>query len=498
MTVMRVAVLVVWLAGACEGTIEVPVPPKAPAGGFGIVVEPRLGRVVNTPTTSTELSFVGLHEHPNYELQIQVLDDPALFDSWVTIAVAKTDVRPSSTDVTMYEWRVDAAPAQLSPARWPQGGIMRVRVIGAGGEVLTSLFHDSDPCLTETVGWRERAAYCGAELHNGIVIASAADVTTSQTRPRFLDRKGWIDPAATQLYYEAIAAPPTLTEFRTTYAFDTTAPELVYFNHGDLGIGRELACQSQLDGALACVVANYGQFGGDATAALDLAVAGSTIAGQPFVTAAMVYRPPYDAPNSTQFMVYGADGALVTEARLDSVGDNASIPNNCLNCHGSTGTYDPVTRVVTGARLLPLDPAAMTFSTRTAFRAGDQIHRLAQINGFIAGAAPTEAMLAFLDSQNPTDAALASFLPPGWDGTTLERKFYEHVVAANCRSCHWSRDDFLTFETAVDFHLSNARIEQVICVERNMPNAEVPLRRLWAGPARAYLAAYLGLASCNP
>src|SRR5688572_3239342 len=107
---MRVGLLGACLTSACltpanpTSPVEEPVAP--PGGEFGIVVEPRLGHVVSTPTASTELSFVGVHERPDYQLEIQVLDDPDAFDSWVTFALATTDTRPSSSDPTVYEWRV--------------------------------------------------------------------------------------------------------------------------------------------------------------------------------------------------------------------------------------------------------------------------------------------------------------------------------------------------------------------------------------------------------
>jgi hypothetical protein len=66
----------------------------------------------------------------------------------------------------------------------------------------------------------------------------------------------------------------------------------------------------------------------------------------------MVYDPP-TAPNAVKFMVFNAAGALLTPAQLDTRGDNTSIPNNRINCHGSDG-YDAATHSVIGARFPPL------------------------------------------------------------------------------------------------------------------------------------------------
>jgi hypothetical protein len=41
-------------------------------------------------------------------------------------------------------------------------------------------------------------------------------------------------------------------------------------------------------------------------------------------------------------------------------------------------------------------------------------------------------------------------------------------------------------------------ITRSLCEVRDMPNAQVPLQHMWSGPARAYLAAFLDIAACDP
>lgn len=488
---VRILFMVVVAAG-CVADVDVssPAPTPSPEGTFGVVAQPRLGTVIDGPTASASISFAGVHQRPGYPIEIQVREA-----EWVTIATATTDSEPSSTDPSVYEWHVVASPAQLRPSRWPQGGLLRVRAIGGDGEVLAGLFHDADTCLDETETWLDRAEYCGGTFEGGIVVVSPGDVAASAGRPRFLDRNGSIDPLETEEYYAAIGAPPTLADFRTQFAITETSPASIYYNNGDLGIGREMRCQGQPDGGVACAVANYGAFGGLVRDALDDAV--DTRAS--FATVAMVYRPPLDAPNSVQFIVYGANGALVDEAQLDTVGDNRSIPNNCLTCHGSAARYDAATNQVTGASFLPFDRNAFVFSTRLGFTEREQEPPLGELNALVAPALSeaNRALVAGWYPDGPAPAA-ANFIPFGWTGSPLERKVYEHAVATTCRNCHASRADSLSFATSEQFAANAARIEQSLCVSRDMPNAQVPLQHLWSGPARAYVAAYLDIATCSP
>ena len=479
-------------AGGCIAGVEgFTKPESADAGTFGIVAQPRLGSVVTGPTSSASILFSGVHERAGYSIEIQVFAE-----EWVTIASTTTASAPSSTDNSTYEWNVVAAPAQLIPSRWPQGGIVRVRAIGGDGEVLASLFHDSDACLDENAGWRARAERCGDVL-DAIVLVSAADVTATPSRPRFLDARGWVDAAETARYYQAIGAPPTLTEFRTRFALGALVETSTYYNAHDLGIGREMQCAAQPDGGLACAVSNYGQFGGPVRDAID----GAVDRRGAFATVAMVYKPPADLPNSVQFMVYGAGGGLVTTAQLDTVGDNQAIPNNCLNCHGADATYDPVAHTVSGASFLPFAANELVYSTRLGFEEADEIGRFARLNVLVRNAAATAATRELIDGWYPRgelDQRPTNFVPTAWTSSPLERQVYRYVVGETCYGCHFTRRDALSFATADAFRARSADVARTVCDTHTMPNAQVPLQRIWNGPARAYLAAYLDLASCDP
>jgi len=479
-------------ASGCVASVDgsTPEPEPTPQGPFGVIAQPRLGTVVEGPTTSASITFAGVHERPGYTIAIQIFAT-----EWITIANATTSNEPSSTDPSVFEWQAIAAPAQLNPSRWRQGGLLRVRAIGGDGEVLAGLFHDADPCLDANPTWTARAEQCGATFDTGIIVVSAGDVAGSAARPRFLDRLGWVDPLETAEYYQTIAAPLTLTDFRTKYAITPDSAASTYYNGADLGIGREMQCQPQPGGGVACAVGNYGSFGGVQREALDDAIDKRAS----FAAVAMVYTPPRDAPNAVQFMVYGANGGLLNEAQLDTVGDNRAVPNNCLNCHGTNARYDAATNIVTNASFLPFDQRILTFSTRLGFTERDQAPALAVLDQTVLPAlSDTNRQLVAGWYPNGPAPTAERFIPAGWRRSPLEAKLYEHVIATNCRNCHASRNDDLTFATSAMFVANKNRIVDSLCVKRDMPNAQIPLQHMWNGPARAYLAAYLDIASCNP
>jgi hypothetical protein len=148
----------------------------------------------------------------------------------------------------------------------------------------------------------------------------------------------------------------------------------IYFNRGDLGIGREMHCIRDNDDETACYVLNFGardgtpRFNsiGDSLQALN--------AHKPFATVAMVERGKMkaDDPNKVFFVVYDANGKLLDTAPLDNKGFNTFIPGNCLVCHGSGSAYTPSKLgpdgetvedgpKVVGARFLPFDLSSFLY-----------------------------------------------------------------------------------------------------------------------------------------
>jgi hypothetical protein len=478
---------------ATDVTLPAPTPPPPPdpvVDPFGVMVEPRLGRVVTGDPAAATITVAGVAATPGYRIDVQIPNG----GNWTTIASTFTDTTPSATDATMYEWNLTVAPAALDPARWSPGGMLRVRAVGESGDVLGAIFHDVDACLAKTDGWRARAVRCGTALTSGVPIVNATPVLLDASpRPRFLDQRGDITTTETAAYYQAIAAPTTLAAFRSVFGFAANEITTTYYNAADLGIGRGMHCAPQSNGGLACYVSNYGTFGGDAEDALSRAVTGEAAGGTgAFASVAMVYTPPIDAPNSVQFIVYNAVGSLATSATLDTFGDNTSIPTNCLNCHGAAATYDPNAHAVTNAHFLPFDAANLGFSSQPGLTATDQATNLARLNALVANAGATPAIARIANDP--------SLVPDGWNGSALERAVYRNVNQVACRGCHATLDGAMTLESAADFRAQSASIAAAICsTGRTMPDAEVPFERIWNGPARAYVAAYLELSGpCAP
>jgi len=505
--------LAVMTTGCVVGELPAdPTPPDAeppPARRLGIVTSPRHGDVVPGDTGTATLQVTGFHEAPDYRIDVQVLDDPRVATSWTTIGT--TVSATTASDNGLYAWTLLVAPTREAPQRWPAGGVLRIRAIGESAEALPVLFHDEGDCLTAVPDdpWPAILARCGAPVTNGLILVSPSPTPAEvAVRAPFLDRRDTVDVAETLEYYATIDAPPTLAEFRARFGFDATSAPASFYNASDLGIGRELHCRAQSGGGLACYSSNYGEFGGDREAALAAAIQGVEAGGSvgAFATVAMVYQPPISAPNSVRFVVYDAAGALATQAQLDTFGDNISVPNNCLNCHGGA-RYDAAQNAVIGARFLPFDATGFAFAPQLPrFRAVDQLPRLHALNQLIATTEPSPAIRELIDGFASTPAQPAvDFVAAGWNGSALERKVYTEVVAVACRSCHASLSGSLDFRSATAFQDFRGAIADSICgpsgnlASHDMPSAEVPLRRLWTTPARAYLVDYLDIAgACEP
>jgi hypothetical protein len=487
---MRLLPTALVVAAGCDlGVVAAPDGPP-PVEPFGVVTSPRTGDLIVDHDAAAIVFVEGFHSTPGQEIEVQVLVAP--YDratSWQTVATAVSEGAPVDD---VHPWSISIGTAGL----WPRGGLLHLRAL-AGGEPLASFFHDDQP----------NDDLSGA----GIVLVSAdlGDLGALGSDERYLDDKGAIAPEETLAYYAAIDAPPTLAEFRARYV---VADEAIayYYNEGDLGIGREMHCGTFPSGAgpgVGCWVANYGTFGGERAEA-----EAALLSGVEFATVAMVYRPPIEADGAVQFMLYGADEQLAVEAVLDTHGDNASVPNNCLSCHGSHASYDPLTERVRDARFLPFDPAAFGFLERDGFRRADQEDQLRRLNELVLATEPgfgsRELILGMYGEglEVPGTVADDTFVPAGWSGA---EPVYREVVAPYCRGCHASREsgggrDPLDFTDQADFVAAAATIADVVCSRGNervhrMPDAEVTQQRFWTGRARAYLATMVDLGGpCPP
>ena len=494
-----------------------PAPP--PSSHLAALLSPHLGDVIPGDTATVQLSFTGFYDAPQATIAVQTLADPAVLDSWTTVARARTSGTADPTGV--FPFAVTAPAGLGNPARWPQGGVVRLRAIDPDGAELPVFGQDGEACLSAHPGapWAELIARCGAGGTHAVLVSPSPTPLDGDLAalPRLLDRKGTSSIAETEAYYAATGAPATLDEFRSQYGFDpATESHAVFYNAGDLGTGREMHCTQFASGAgpgVACYVSNYGIFGTLEADALDLLIAGadSGTAVGAFAHVAMVYTPPLSAPDSVTFAVYGADGARIDQAQLDTAGDNVSVPENCLNCHGIHSSYDPAGHTVTGARFLPFDPASFRFAA--GYPRVGQENSFRRLNQLISPAASNTSAGLIAGMYAASATADVEYVPPEWSGDRASTGVYRFAIATTCRSCHASADladgsvdpGGLDFASASSFRSQGAVIGSVLCgdatarADRGMPNAEIPTLHTWTGPARAYLVDYLGIAgACAP
>jgi len=471
-----------WACAACAGqppTVE-PSPDASPAPATGLVLEPTHGSVVAGDPIEISLHVAGLYSDRTRPVAVQILTNPDDLASWETIA---TTMAAPPLDNAPSAFAVDVRPVtdETERARWPIGGVLRLRVVDDAGVALP--IDPEDP--TDTV----------------IALANPAGLPAGWT---YLSEKPVGSVDETVAYYAAIGAPPTLDDFLTTFGFPGDETTSTYYNRADLGIGREMHCRAtDTSGGAACYVRNFGVFGGSRDDAIALTVAG----GVPLATVAMVYTPPVDAPNAVTFMVYGPDGTLVNEAQLDTRGDNTSVPQNCLNCHGGRSRYDATTHAVTNARFLPFDPSAFEYSDRADLTFATQEESVRRLDRLVAAAGATAGVRDQIEgmfpvTNTPYDAA---FVPAEWNLSSRDARVYREVVAPYCRSCHASfenmPDDPGAFATAATVKQRAAGVVQRVCGAgpTGMPTAEATSVDFFSSGARALLLAWLEVpGACAP
>jgi hypothetical protein len=368
-------------------------------------------------------------------------------------------------------------------------------------------------------------------------------------------------PEETKAYYQSVFVDPEgkgphqtiwnklrrLKDFKQRYF---PAPSLypgpqsenqaVYFNRGDLGIGRWMHCTYKPDTQeTACYVENYGKRVGEDGQAFfttDKSFSYDAIQsfGRAFATVAMVSRGlmPAGAPNKVFFAVYTHQGRynrstltsvtkdnspLALEAPLDNVGYNKFIPGNCLVCHGAQARYDKATRQVFLAQFLPFDlqhsfefysddpshsfsraSQELSFLLLNRLIARTELYALpearALLNGFYGAPAYEVDPNAW-----PSRSFQNDFVPDGWNVNDDSRQIYKKVIAPYCRTCHISHST-LHFGNWDNFSAFQHQIREAMCKARDaniMPNAEATLNAFWRSDARAQWVSRMNAPGCG-
>ncbi len=304
-------------------------------------------------------------------------------------------------------------------------------------------------------------------------------------------------PLTFESWKVAFAFPPR-RRGQSLESYRELAGVVTYYNRNELGLGRELACASFVDGTdpngrplmgLACYVTNYGSMFRDEVHSLQEAVAGSS----PRNTVCITWRPTMEPNYEVQFYVYGADGRRMDWAQLDTFGPRPH-PQVCTACHG--GSYDEGKHLVKNGRFLPLDPNVVGFASNAAVppaltREGQE-DRIRVINAASLRTPLTPAQVELIHELYdghvtvPGARSRSSWVPVGWRGSPQQEGLFDQVIKPYCATCHMAMQHGLDgsallsyglFRSAAD--LRRFPLEAVICGSFGMPNAQTTSINFW-------------------
>jgi hypothetical protein len=512
----------------------------------GCMISPGNGATDERADISTiTLGHNGFHIDPDASIALQILTpptaDPSDAGAWKTYGTAQSGTQknyifsgdtPPNGDSPLYQWSTSAiSPIQGVTSRWPQGGVARIRAATQNGTYMARIFDDNFlSCPTTATHYTDFSTQCGSYTSYAVLVSGTPTPADNPSPPaaRWLT-DGLPDPdqANTKAYYAAIGAAPggelaNLTTFKSTFGFGSGGDEAsaVYYNNGDLGLGRAMRCRTS-GARRACLVTNYadrdGQghpiFGGGATQQQD-AITQAIGGTNPIATVAMVYDGSA-ATNQVKFVVYDPGGnpqpfaALDNHSAKNEPGSSTSVPKNCIACHGGAGSYDPGAKTVTGAHFLPFDPGSFVFSTsNNSYTLAAQQAAFQKLNAIVyaAGATDTtqkmlQAIYGSAGAPQPGQVANPAAIPAGWADNWNEKQLYTNVVAPYCRTCHVSRttSDPFSFSTYAQFASLQSSIVSATCGAQIMPHAEQTQRNFWSSGARSHLLAWSGASGdCSP
>jgi Bacterial Ig domain len=251
----------------------------------------------------------------------------------------------------------------------------------------------------------------------------------------------------------------------------------IYFNNGDLQLGRDMHCIPINGGPdAACYVTNFGfsVFGGP-QGQPDGAIHDAIHNGAPLASVAMEYRAA-DAPNAVKFFVFANNDALLNAVALDSEGPK-NVPHLCLACHG--GTFH--NNNAENALFLPFDVFSFLYDQVEGNTLAAQQESFRKLNNLVKQTNPTgNAIQGLIDGLYPCGVGTANcaavdtpFTPGGW-GTNPQ--LYQTVTRNYCRTCHVA-------QPSVDWTQASqwgSYLQSYVCNDpRQMPHGEVPYKKFW-------------------
>jgi hypothetical protein len=311
----------------------------------------------------------------------------------------------------------------------------------------------------------------------------------------------------------------TLPKWKAKNGFSTDGTPVpneakaIYFNNGDLKLGRDMHCRFTSTGATACYVSNFGKAGqDDASKALAEAFAYEASHQDngmhpPTATVAMEYDPTVADPMARiQFWAYDDKDEYLRLPVLDTQAYIPKpMPNVCMACHqGILGPGDKVR----GAVFLPFDLDTFLDEKNTKFSTSNTVTRTVQeqfhrMNNMVLGTNPPIAIRQLIELWYPDGASPTLPFKFNQGAAQLNgapfaghEDLYNKVVKIACRSCHAAMSPRLNWTSFDQINNLSEHIERVVCdprFSRHMPFAEVPWKTFWSQGLSATLATELHL-----
>lgn len=192
---------------------------------------------------------------------------------------------------------------------------------------------------------------------------------------------------------------------------------------------------------------------------------------------------------------YANRSNLTSGAAFDSQG-RKGVPHACLSCHG--GTYNPVTKQVTGASLLPVVPARVRVNRQA------EEESIRRINQIILQSNPAPGIVDQINAMyngapnTPGATANDTAVPSGWSQQT---GLYRQVVGPHCASCHVAQRGPFNFRSWGNMLQNKNAVQKAVCQDFTMPHSEILFRKFWTegipGSLPGLLSTSLGFSTCR-
>ncbi len=550
------------------------------AGGDGtcqrglLMAAPHNGAVFEGKNAQRMVNTFGYATVPGQAVEIQGYDTASA--TWTTLATTTASGFPDAA-TGLYTWfaLVTPAPTALSPL-WREIGLGWLRVTGSNGSFVGASV-DDPLCLARNldqgVAGADLITNCRGDLGAMTTVVDSdvqgqqpydppvTPITVMQQLGNnmianigFLWRKVVNAQVGGGYYTQAAAAGAgqprhTLAGWKQINGFPASDEvRAVYFNAGDLRIGRDMHCRRVMasDGVwpvvplcsssspnanvvvrVACYVGNYFQpppgpqltafiqgVGGPAGLALHNAINQIDIQaavamealfydpGLPFSCTSANATMAATAANRVRFYAYGFNsptpGSLLHDVAFDSEGAK-SVPGACLSCHGGSVSANGLTDLA-GASFIAFDVGSFFYSTQPGFTYSAQEDAFRQLNEMVRDTSPTVGVTALIDGfydqqdlagapthtvATPNAPANFDYTPRGWAGYETT---YEHVPRRSCRTCHLSQPA-VQWPRFGDFAASSALAAACATPSQRpyMPQAQVPYKDFWRHGHRADL-----------